>query len=53
MRSVPVEKYRKSLGELNDSLSDEQVTNIGHTLEEFINVVWELYDEHAKSGNLL
>lgn len=53
MRSIPVEKYRKHLGELNETLTDEQVQEIVEALEEFINVVWELYDEQAKSGHLL
>lgn len=53
MSSLPVEQYRKYLGELNETLTDEQVQQIVEALEEFINVVWELYDGQAKSGHLL
>lgn len=53
MRSVPVEKYRKYLGKLNETLTDEQVQIIVNALDEFINVVWELYDEQSKGGDLL
>ncbi len=53
MSSLQVKQYRKYLGELNETLTDEQVQQIIEALEEFINVVWELYDEQAKSGHLL
>ena len=53
MSSLQVKQYRKYLGELNEILTDEQVQRIVEALEEFINIVWELYDEQAKSGHLL
>lgn len=53
MSSLQVKQYRKYLGELNETLTDEQVQQIVEELEEVINTLWDLYDEQAKSGHLL
>lgn len=42
MSSIPVEKYRKYLGKLNNNLTNEQVVKIVEQLKEFIDIAWEL-----------
>ena len=53
MSSLQVKQYRKYLGKLNETLTDEQVAVMVKALDEFINMVWELYNEQSKSGDLL